>query len=66
MDQVNFDDTKENNHVAEAGDDSLDTSVCPVVALSTPDNVKLLQQFESILNRTIECNKYQSKTTLKT
>ena len=28
MDQVNFDDTKENNHVAEAGDDSLDTSVC--------------------------------------
>ena len=27
MDQVNFDDTKENNHVAEAGDDSLDTSV---------------------------------------
>ena len=38
----------------------------PVVALSTPDNVKLLQQFESILNRTIDCNKYQSKTTWKT
>ena len=34
-----------------------------VVTLSTQDNVKLLKQLESDFKRTINRNKYQSKTT---
>ena len=34
-----------------------------VVTLSTRDNVKLLKQLESGFKRTINWNKYQSKTT---
>ena len=35
----------------------------PVVILSTQDNVKLLKQLESCLQRLINWNKYQSKVT---
>ena len=35
----------------------------PVVTLSTQDNAKLLQQLKSGFTRTINQNKYQSKTT---
>ena len=34
----------------------------PVVALSTQDNSKLLQQLKSGFKRTVNCNKYLSKT----
>ena len=34
----------------------------PVITLSAQDNVKLLKQLESGLKRTINWNKYQSKT----
>ena len=34
----------------------------PVVTLSTQDNAKLLQQLKSGFKRTINWNKYQSKT----
>ena len=35
----------------------------PLVTLSTQENAKLLQQLKSGLKRTINWNKYQSKTT---
>ena len=35
----------------------------PIVTLSTQDNVKLLKQLESGFKRTVNWNKYQSKTT---
>ena len=37
----------------------------PVITLSTQDNVKLLKQLESGFKRTINWNKYQSKTQIK-
>ena len=36
-----------------------------VVTLSTPDNIKLLKKLESCFKRTINWNKYVSKTTNK-
>ena len=35
----------------------------PVVTSLTPDNIKLLRQLESGFKRTINWNRYQSKTT---
>ena len=37
----------------------------PVVALSTQDNVKMLEQIEPYFKRTINWNKYQSKITIQ-
>ena len=37
----------------------------PVVTLSTQDNTKLLQQLKSDFKRTINCNKYKSKASIR-
>ena len=37
----------------------------PVVTLSTQDNTKLLEQLKSGFERTINCNKYQSKRSIE-
>ena len=37
----------------------------PIVALSTQDNAKLLEQLKSSFKRTINCDKYQSKVSIE-
>ena len=51
MDQVHFDNTKQNNHVTESGDDSLDTSVNESLQLFKP---KILNAIEIIRDKKIK------------